>query len=199
MSPFTHFLVGWSIAGLAPLDKRDRAVVAVAAIAPDVDGLGAIVELGTRQSDHPLQWFNDYHHVFGHNIGMGFLAVAIAFLVAHRRFLAAALAGLSFHLHLLGDILGARGPDGYAWPIPYLLPFSDALQLTWSGQWALNAWPNFLITVVLLVFMSFHAWRSGISPLEMVSARANDGFVQALRHRFGQPGQPYTIQPPADQ
>ena len=187
MSPFTHFLVGWSIACLAPLDKRDRAIVVIAGIAPDIDGMGAIVEFGTRHSDRPLQWFNDYHHVFGHNVGMATLVMVLAGALGHRRFITAMLAGLSFHLHLLGDIIGARGPDGYGWPIPYLLPFSDTWQLVWSGQWALNAWPNFLITGALLVFAFYYAWRTGISPLEMVSAGANDGLVRTLRRRFGEP------------
>ena len=98
------------------------------------------------------------------------------------------LALVSFHLHLLGDIVGARGPDGDQWPIPYLLPFSHTWQLAWPGQWELNAWPNFLITILLLS-LAFHlAWRRGHSPLELVSTRANGEFVTALRDRFGSPG-----------
>jgi len=33
---------------------------------------------------------------------------------------------------------------------PHLLPFMKAVQLTWSGQWALNARPNFVVTAVLI-------------------------------------------------
>jgi len=29
-------------------------------------------------------------------------------------------------------MLGSRGPDGYQWPIPYLSPFSSAVQLSWK-------------------------------------------------------------------
>jgi hypothetical protein len=60
-------------------------------------------------------------------------------------------------------------------------------ELTWSGQWQLNAWPNFAITGALLALMFYLAWRRGFSPLEMVSGRADRAFVKALRERFGEP------------
>ena len=97
------------------------------------------------------------------------------------------MAFISFHLHLLGDVIGARGPDGYQWPIPYWWPFSDRWQWSWDGQWALNAWQNFAITIPLLIFAIWLAWKAGRSPLEIVSERANAAFVTALRGRFGIP------------
>lgn len=94
---------------------------------------------------------------------------------------------ISFHLHLLGDLIGARGPDGEQWPIPYLSPFSTAWHWTWSGQWALNAWPNMAITASVIAFALWSAWKRGFSPLEMISARADRAFVAALRNRFPLP------------
>ena len=91
---------------------------------------------------------------------------------------------VSFHLHLLCDLLGARGPDGDQWPIPYLKPFSNAVQLTWHGQWALNAWQNFVITGLLLLATFWIAWKHGSSPVELVSDSANESFVSALRRRL---------------
>jgi hypothetical protein len=83
--------------------------------------------------------------------------------------------------------VGSRGPDGFQWPVPYLLPFSDAWQLTWSGQWALNGWPNFALTIALIALALRLAWRRGYSPLELVSLRADARVVEALRERFGTP------------
>jgi hypothetical protein len=94
------------------------------------------------------------------------------------------LASLTFHLHLLCDVVGARGPDGYQWPIPYLLPFSSSVQWTWHGQWALNAWQNMLITVAALIATFILAHRRGYSPLEMISAKVDRIVVQAIRNRF---------------
>lgn len=141
----------------------------------------------TRDTAHPLLWFSLYHHVLLHNIGGALLFTAIAAILGRRRFVTAALSCVTYHLHVLGDIVGARGPDGYQWPIPYLMPFSDAWQIEWSYQWELNAWPNFLITGLGLSATFYLAWRRGYSPLEMVSARADQAFVGALRGRFGAP------------
>lgn len=183
MSPVTHFLTGWVLANTASLRRRDRALVTLAGVIPDVDGLGAIPDLLTRHSAHPLDWFATYHHSL-HNLGFALMVSLMAYLLGGQRGKVAWLAMVSFHLHLLEDLMGARGPDGYSWPIPYLMPFSRAWQLSWHGQWALDAWPNFVITAALLVATFYLAWSRGFSPLEMVSSRADTALVETLRRRF---------------
>ena len=187
MSPATHFLLGWMVANTGGLERRERAAVTLAGVAPDFDAFGAIPEVLTRGTAHPLPWFTQYHHILGHNVVAALAVGVICFAVARRRWRTALLGLLSFHLHLFCDIIGAKGPDGYGWPVPYLLPFSDKCQLVWSHQWALNGWQNFLITGVALVTTFYLAWRHGYSPLEMVSNRADAAFVRALRQRFGEP------------
>ena len=184
MSPITHLLISWVVADAGDLNKRERAIVTVAGLAPDVDGFGIIAEALTRESEHPLTWWTDYHHVLGHNLGFGLLVAAVSFALATRRWKAAALAFLTFHLHLVCDLVGARGPEGYQWPIPYLLPFSNEWQWVWEGQWALNAWPNFVITGVVLLLTFYWAWKKGHSPVEMISAAADKAFVETLRRRI---------------
>ncbi len=183
MSPVTHFLSGWVLANCARLEQKDRAIVTFACVVPDVDGLGILAELITRNSSHPLQWFTLYHHSL-HNLAFALLVTAIAVSLAQRRWVTGSLAFLSFHLHLFEDILGSRGPDGYQWPIPYLCPFSHALQLSWRGQWRLDAWPNILFTIGLVIATMWLAWRRGFSPLEMISEKGDVAFVRALRQRF---------------
>jgi hypothetical protein len=151
---------------------------------PDIDGLGVIADVLTRNTAHPTNWFSEYHHIYGHNIGVALLMTLSGFLLARRRWMAAGLVFLSFHLHLLGDLVGSRSPDGYQWAIAYLLPFSNAWQLVWQGQWELNAWQNFVITGVALVMTFRLAIKRGYSPLEMVSKKADGAFVETLRRRF---------------
>jgi hypothetical protein len=184
MSPVSHFLIGWVVANSATLNRRERAAVTIAGVIPDVDGLGLIAEIATRNSARPLMWWSEYHHVLGHNLGFCLLVTAVGFAVATRRWLTAALVCVSFHLHLIGDLVGARGPDGDQWPIPYLSPFSGVWQWTWSGQWALNAWPNLVITAAAMGMTLYFAWKRGNSPLELVSSRADQTFVETLRRRF---------------
>jgi len=165
-------------------ESRERAVVTLAGVAPDVDGLGLIAEVLTRHAAHPLNWWSDYHHVFGHNLTFGVLVMALAFGLAQQRWKVAALVFVSFHLHLLCDLVGARGPDGTLWTIPYLWPFTLAGTWEWAGQWLLNSWQNLLLTAALLAATLFLAWKRGYSPLELVSAKADAIFVETLRRRF---------------
>jgi inner membrane protein len=207
VSPVTHFLAGWllaempSVAKPAVFTRRDKALVVAAAVAPDLDGLGVIPELLTRSWSHPLLWFSDYHHAL-HTLTFALVCALAAFLLAgpldrvargaespgrivrNRPWMTALLVFLSFHLHSLCDLVGARGPDGYQWPIPYLKPYSDAMQLTWSGQWALNGWQNFVITGMLLLATFWIALRKGSSPVELVSIPASRALIETLRNRF---------------
>lgn len=211
MSPVTHFFAGWLLASVSPtgrpstLTRREKALVVAAAVAPDIDGLGIVPELLTRNTSHPLLWFSEYHHSL-HTLAFALVCTLAAYILAGplvgftfgpviqgrrppanpptSRTLTAFLVFISFHLHLLCDLIGARGPDGDQWPIPYLKPFSNTLQLTWHGQWALNAWQNFAITGFLLLATFWIAWRYGSSPLELVSKSANRAFTRTLRQRF---------------
>jgi hypothetical protein len=63
MNPVTHMLSGWLVANAAGLDRRDRMIVTAASVAPDVDGLGLIVDFATHSGGSPTQWFAEYHHV----------------------------------------------------------------------------------------------------------------------------------------
>jgi inner membrane protein len=201
MSPVTHFFAGWLLASVyptgspTPLTRREKILVVAAAVAPDIDGVGLLPELLTRNSSHPLMWFSQYHHLL-HTLAFALICTLSAFLIAGNfgnssdhsatthPWLTAALVFISFHLHLLCDLIGARGPDGYQWPIPYLKPFSNAMQLTWQGQWALNGWQNFAFTGLLLLTTLWLAWKYNTSPLELVSQPANQAFTQVLRQRF---------------
>jgi inner membrane protein len=217
MSPITHFFAGWLLASVSPtgkpttLTRREKALVVAVAVAPDLDGIGIVPELLTRNTSHPLLWFSQYHHTL-HTLAFSLVCTLAAFLIAGplaehssgspkmvlqksattksdravptHPALTALLVFLSFHLHLLCDLIGARGPDGDQWPIPYLKPFSNAVQLTWHGQWALNGWQNFLITGIFLLATLWLAWKYASSPLELVSQPANQALIQRLRQRF---------------
>jgi inner membrane protein len=187
MSPVTHLLVSWLVAESAPLQRRERALVALAGIAPDLDGLGIVPELLTRGSEHPLPWFSMYHHVLLHNVvGTVVIAAAVALFTRGTwrwRLGVGALAASTFVLHIICDLLGARGPDGFQWPVTYWSPFSDQAWL-WSGQWRLDSWQNLVITLFALLITLFLAWRRGRSPIEIVSLRADAAVVGALHRRF---------------
>jgi len=184
VNPVTHFLASWCLAASAPLERRDRLLVTLAGVAPDFDGLGIVAYALTAHTEAPSRLYHDWHHVLLHNVGACLLFVALAVVLARRRWLTALVVAAAFHLHLLCDVLGSRGPDGHQWPVPYLLPLSDSWQLTWSGQWQLASWQNVTITMVLLGLSFWLARRKGVSFFEVVSARADEAIVAALRKPF---------------
>lgn len=184
----THFFAGWLVAASVPgLTRRERGLITFAGVAPDLDGLGFIVEELTANASHPLPWYSLYHHVLAHNLGVALLVAVMTYALAKRRVAAALLAFLSFHLHLLLDLIGSRGGDGYQWPIPYLAPFSQSWQLAWSGQWWVGAWQNTVATFVFVFATVYLAWRLGYSPVGLFSPKADAAFVATLRARFGVP------------
>ena len=187
MNPATHFLTGWAFSLPVSLERKDRALVVLASVAPDLDGLVLIGDFAQGRSLDSLELWSRYHHVLGHNIASAVAITAVCTLLGRRKLLVAGLSFLAVHLHFLEDIIGARGPDGDQWPIPYLLPFSSTWQLTVPWQWELNAWPNIAITIGLLAITVYWAWSRGLSPVGIVSLRADRAFVSALRNRFGAP------------
>lgn len=183
MSPATHLLASGVLAGFSRLDHRSRVAIMLAGIAPDVDGLGIVPEILTRHTSHPLLWFSEFHHQL-HTLFFALVVTAIAFFTCHDRVRTALFVFVSFHLHLLCDLIGSRGPDGDSWPIPYLSPFTRHHAWQWAGQWALNGWQNFAITGALIAATLLLALRNGYSVVELFSKTADAPFVSALRRRF---------------
>lgn len=184
MHVVTHLLAGWTLAEQTRLEKRDKAIVAWASVAPDLDGIGLPVDWATRALGGYSDLYETYHHVALHGLpaALAFTLVCLPFL--RNRAVAAPMIFLSYHLHLLLDLAGSGGgTPGDIWPIHYFYPFSDAL-VFWSGQWPLTGWQNTSLTVVLMLYALWHAARRGTSPLALFSARADAALVTALRSRF---------------
>ena len=184
MNPATHFLAGWLIANVDHLERRDRALVTLAAVIPDADGLGILSDIASKDQGTGLAFYGQYHHVLAHNVFFGLLLAAAGYALSKKKGLTTFLVLLGFHVHLLGDILSGRGPDGTIWTISYLFPVLTDVQLSWSGQWELNAWPNVVITAAALLLTLYLAWRRGLSPVNIFSVKADGAVVATLRSRF---------------
>lgn len=197
MTPPAHFLASWLAANGGGRSRRDRAIITIAGVIPDLDGLGYPVDWLAEKLGYATHLY-DYHHVLCHNLGFALLTAVAAFLAATRRWATALLALAAFHLHLALDLLGSKGPDGDPWEIPYLLPFSRAWELTCSFQWELDSWQNKAVGVALLAAtVALARWR-GFSPFEMFSKRAEAAFTGMLRRESGSgPGRDGSPGPPS--
>lgn len=185
----THFLTGWLVAlPKGDLSPRERGAIAFAGVAPDLDGLGLLVDKVNGWRGGESIYYETWHHVLAHNLGgaLLFAAASAAMTRKGHRVTVALLAFLSTHLHLVFDLIGAKGSDGSHWPIPYLAPFSQAWQLEWSGQWYFNSWQNTTILAVVLLLTLWGAWKYGRSPIGLFSAGADAQLTATLKARFGE-------------
>jgi len=186
MSPVTHGLIGWWTANVVPLSRRDRLLVFLAALLPDLDGFGLL---------YSWEVYVKYHHVLSHNlIGCVVCAAAVG-LLAQEWKKCVVLAILNWHLHLACDYFGSRGPmTTPPWVLPYFFPFVGG----WEGeifvgpawywnpwQWPLNGWQNLAVTALGLVGWFYIALRLDRTWFEFLWPRGDALFCQTLRRWLG--------------
>ncbi len=183
MNPETHLLASWVIGAKTTDNPRDCRLVALAGILPDADGLGLVIDGLTRA----LGWkgtffYQHYHHYLLHGAFGGLLITALLILFAQQKWRVAVLSLVVFHLHLLCDFVGSRGPSPEdLWPIFYFGPFYKNPMWIWRGQWRLDAWPNRLLSVGLFAWALWLAVTRGYSFVGVFSQRLDRTFVQVLR------------------
>ncbi|WP_323816491.1 metal-dependent hydrolase [Cellvibrio sp. NN19] len=171
MAPGTHLLFSWLVGVNIFKARRERALIAIAGVAPDLDGLGLIAD----KVSGTTSYFFQYHHYLGHSVFSAIIIASIAAVFARAQKLTVWCAAFFVvHLHLLCDIACSKGPDGYQWPIYYLYPLNPSYSITWAHQWELNAWQNILIMVLLLFGSFYYASTKRITFLEVFSYRLNE-------------------------
>lgn len=184
MSPVTHLLGSWILAVKTTDNARDCRLVTLAGIVPDLDGAGLIVDLirNAARGGEPFPLYQNYHHYLLHGIAGGVAIAALAAAFARRRARVFWLTLAVFHLHLLCDFVGSRGPSPEdLWPIFYFGPFDKDPMWLWSSQWRLDGWQNQIISVGLLGGMMAIAVRNGSSVVGVFSQRFDAQFVRVLR------------------
>jgi len=187
MNPETHLLASWVIGAKMTNNARDCRLVALAGIMPDVDGLGLIVDFGAQAFGGKRTFFYEhYHHYLLHGIFGGVLIAALLTCFAPQKWRVALLSLAVFHLHLLCDLVGSRGPSPEdLWPIFYFGPFSRVPMWIWKGQWGLDAWPNRLLSVGLFAWALWLAVPRGYSFVGVFNRRVDRRFVEVLRKWHG--------------
>lgn len=183
MAPVTHLFASWIVAATATDDPRDCRLVTLAGVVPDADGFGLILDLATGAlARGEAVEYQRYHHFLLHGLFAGLAIALLAGCLARRRVRVMALALAVFHLHLLCDLVGSRGPSPEdLWPIFYLAPWWKNPLWVVKWQWALDAWPNRLISAALFIGCLGLAVRRGHSVVGVFNRRADAAVVEVLR------------------
>jgi membrane-bound metal-dependent hydrolase YbcI (DUF457 family) len=141
----THIGLGWILANLWPTTRRDRWLIVLGGTLLDLDGAGIVWSQAAYEAAH---------RAAGHSLVFCLLLLAITLVMADAPWRTAALVAVSFHLHLVLDLVGTGGL-----PIRYLWPFS-AHAWSYSGHWVLASWPNVVVMALTLVgAVAVTRWR----------------------------------------
>ena len=183
MTPGQHFIISWVVANSAELDRRSRICITASGLLPDFDGIGLIVDKLSPYFGIHTSFYAQYHHVLGHNLLLGLLVSIGLASLCRQKYCVFALCLLAFHLHIVCDLAGSMGPDGYHWPIYYLYPFVPSYQLIWSGQWPLNSWINSLIGILFFSLAILQARHRRVTFFELISNRLDNIVIAIGTHR----------------
>ena len=182
MNPETHLLASWIIGAKTTDNERDCRLVALAGILPDADGLGLIADGLARAFGWKKTFlYLDYHHYLLHGAFGAVLITGLLVLFARQKLRVALLCLAVFHLHLLGDLVGSRGPSAAdLWPVFYLGPFTKDPMWIWKGQLPLDHWFNRYLSAALLGWALWLAVQRGYSFVGVFSRRLDRVFVGVL-------------------
>jgi hypothetical protein len=185
MSPLTHLVGSWLVAVATTDNPRDRKLVTWAGVLPDADGLGVIPDVvGSWISgkECTFYYYQTYHHLLMHGWPAAIVVSILFALYTRQRPRVLLLCLFTFHLHLLCDLIGSRGPTpGDMWPICYSEPLFRHPIWFWKHQWKLDGWQNQTIFILLFLASLWVATKKGFWFIEVVSSRADKVFVGVLQ------------------
>lgn len=178
MAPFTHLLASWLVASAVTPDRSDVRRISLAGVLPDLDGLGLVLDWIHAAHGRQSFYYAAQHHYWLHGWAGGLLLAGILAAFARRK-RTVFLASLAvFHLHLLCDLVGSRGPEKHdLWAVYYSGPFHHDWAWLWRGQWRLDGWENTTITFALFTAAIGQSLRKGHSFVGVVSDRLDVVFV----------------------
>ncbi len=165
-----HLAISWLVSYRLP-EQRDRRLVTWAGVAPDLDALSL---LGGAAA------YSKYHHVLTHGFVAAVAMTAIATIFARQRGKVLLMSLLTFHIHLICDLLGS----GSDWPIVYFYPFSHYEYFTPYG-WPLASPQNAVIGIAALALTIWVGITRGRTFAEaFLPTRGDAAVVKALRDMY---------------
>lgn len=156
LSPIGHLQYGWWFAHWRKFDRRERAAIALAGAASDLDGL-SFAAGGDA--------YYRYHHILFHNIGSVLVVIPLAGLLFRRRAWAWLAVVFAFGMHIVEDYFSIP------WDMKPLAPFNaTAVNLgrhlpPWLVQYVFQtAAMAFILGVTIWIYARYRR-----TPLEIIS------------------------------
>jgi inner membrane protein len=175
----------WLVGSVATKNPRDRQLVALAGVIPDLDGFGMIADVVravVTDQQNAFQLYHRYHHVLCHGWPAAIVLCGLLTFFARERWRTFGFCLLTFHLHLVCDFLGSRGPSpSDLWPICYSEPVFRHPIWFWKNQWKLDGWQNQIVFFMVFGASLWRAITAGNSFVEIFSNRGDRVFVEVLR------------------
>jgi hypothetical protein len=185
VSPVVHFIGSWLVASAVTDNPRDRKLVTLAGILPDADGLGIVADVvGSMISgkENTFHYYQQYHHLLLHGWPGAVVVSLLLACFAQKKSQVLCWCLVVFHLHLLCDLVGSRGPEvGDLWPICYSEPVFRHPIWFWKDQWKLDGWQNQIIFIILFIASLWLAVKRGCSFVEVISRRLDSVFVKVIQ------------------
>jgi inner membrane protein len=160
MNTGAHLQFGWLIGHAREFDRTERAIITLAAVAPDLDGLLIVAGPGS-------EIFYKYHHILFHNALSAIVYVAIVAACFSRRSLVLLLCLLSFLGHILVDYVTAPWEMAPFWPVSPMLVNLGSRLPGWVVQYVFQvAGMAAILACTVWLYLKY-----GRTPLEVISPR----------------------------
>jgi membrane-bound metal-dependent hydrolase YbcI (DUF457 family) len=159
-----HAQVGWFLARAGGLEERDRRLVTVAGVLPDLD---AVTLLGGLDS------YLGGHHVYLHNLSAAVVLPLAVAAFARRRAVTCFAALAAVLLHFLSDGFGLL-------ELRPLWPFSTALWWPNQARFAVAFASEVAVPFLLLAWSAAVFRRERVSVLESLSPRLDARLARFL-------------------
>ena len=167
MYALTHLLLGWIIGNYFLLERRDRGLAILAAVAPDLDAIGYII----NQS-----YYENFHHEYFHSILFCIIVVVLLTLASVEKKRVIVPFIFATGSHFVGDLIGTNWGMPLLWPVSNFYFDLDHILSDQAIYGVINPFAAILVIVLSIAIM----YEFKRTPWEIFSVKWDKRMVNFL-------------------